>query len=377
MFYLVYYAGGVFIQPFVVVYFQELGFNGAQIGFLAGMTPLVFMLGAPLWTGLADSYNRHKLIMSVTIIVSVLVASLFPLVKSFLPIIPLVILYALFAAPITSLADSATMTMLASEKGMYGRVRLGGTIGWGLVAPLAGLIIQAYGIRWAFWGFSAIMVINFFISQKFTYAQKPKQESVLRDMRLVIADRRWIIFLAVAFIGGIAFTVMNSFLFPYMDELNISKTTMEIALTIATISELPILFFANYLLKRIQARDLIVLAMLITGLRMILYGVLNFQTGILVFQLLNGLTYPLFWVAGVSYANEISPEGMKATAQGLFGATVFGFGAAAGGLAGGLLLGGIGGQGLFLSAGGFVLVSVLAITLVERSQRTPRLQSLS
>lgn len=377
MFYLVYYAAAVFLQPFIILYFQDLGFTGAQIGLLAGMTPLIFMLSAPLWTGLADANNRHKLIMSVTIVASVFITSIFPLVKSFGVVIPLVILYASFAAPVTSFADSATLSMLGDDKAMYGRIRLGGTIGWGLFAPLAGLIIQSYGIRWAFWGYSAIMIFTLFISQKFTFVQRQKQESFVGDIHQVLTDKRWMLFLAMAFVGGVAFTVVNSFLFPYMDELNISRATMELGLTIATVSELPILFFANHLLKRFKAHGLLVLGMVITGLRLLLYGALNFQSGILAFQLINGLTYPIFWVAGVSYANEISPEGMKATAQGLFGALVFGFGAAAGGVAGGLLLGGIGGQGMFLVIGAFVLVSVLVITLIERYQRTLPLGSLN
>ena len=369
MFYLVYFSAAVFLQPNIVVYFQKLGFSGTQIGLLASLVPLIVMLGAPFWTGLADAKNRHKLIMSVAIIVSVVTASIFPLVNSFALIIPLVILNALFAAPIISFADSATMSLLGDDKDMYGRVRLGGTIGWGLMALLAGPVIGAYGIRWAFWGYSAILIFTLFISQKFTYPQKPKQESLAGDIRLVLIDKRWVLFLALAFVGGIALTTINIFLFPYMDELNINNTTRNIALTIATVSELPILFFANYLLKRFKAYGLLLLAMLITGIRLLLYGALNFQTGILVFQLLNGMTFPLFWVAGVSYANEISPEGMKATAQGLFGAMTVGFGAAAGGLAGGLLLGGISGQGLFLSIGVFTLLSLLVIFLIERTQR--------
>jgi MFS family permease len=79
-------------------------------------------------------------------------------------------------------------------------------------------------------------------------------------------------------------------------------------------------------------------------------------------------------VAGVSYANEISPEGMKSTAQGLFGAMVSGFGAAVGGFAGGLLIEAIGGRWLFLSAGVFVLASTLLITLARRSRHIPQTQ---
>jgi PPP family 3-phenylpropionic acid transporter len=371
-FYLFYFAAAVFIQPNFVLFMQRLDFSGAQIGLLAGMIPLIIMLGAPLWTGLADANNLHRLILSLTILVSVLIAILLPLVNSFASIIPLVILYALFIAPIIPFADSATLSMLAEDRAMYGRVRLGGTIGWGVVALLAGPIIGTYGIRWAFWGYAAMMIFTLIISQKFSYAQKPKQESLGGDLRMVLIDKRWAIFLILAFVAGIAFTMINSFLFPYMEELKINSVTRYIALTISTVSELPILFFANHLLKRFKAYGLLVLATAITGIRLLLYAAFNFQTGILAFQFLNAMTFPLFLVAGVTYANEISPEGMKSTAQGLLGAIVSGFGAAVGGLTGGLLIEAIGGRALYLSTGIFVLVSLAVILLIERIQRAPQ-----
>jgi PPP family 3-phenylpropionic acid transporter len=371
-FYLFYFAAAVFIQPNFVLFMQRLDFSGAQIGLLAGMIPLIIMLGAPLWTGLADANNLHRLILSLTILVSVLIAILLPLVNSFASIIPLVILYALFVAPIIPFADSATLSMLAEDRAMYGRVRLGGTIGWGVVALLAGPIIGTYGIRWAFWGYAAMMIFTLIISQKFSYAQKPKQESLGGDLRMVLIDKRWAIFLILAFVAGIAFTMINSFLFPYMEELKINSVTRYIALTISTVSELPILFFANHLLKRFKAYGLLVLATAITGIRLLLYAAFNFQTGILAFQFLNAMTFPLFLVAGVTYANEISPEGMKSTAQGLLGAIVSGFGAAVGGLTGGLLIEAIGGRALYLSTGIFVLVSLAVILLIERIQRAPQ-----
>jgi PPP family 3-phenylpropionic acid transporter len=376
-FYFAYFAALAFLQPFIILYFQELGFSGAQIGFLAGMTPLVFMIGYPLWTGLADAKMRHKLIMSLTILVSILTTALFPLIKSFTLLIPAIFIYALFAAPVISFADSATLHMLAEKKDLYGRIRLGGTIGWGLVAPVAGAIIERYGIQWAFWGYSVIMVFTLLICQRFNFGQSAEREPMRANVRKVITDQRWIFFLSLMFVGGVAFTVVNSYLYPYMEELEISRSTMGFALTIATLSELPVLFFSKNLIDRFKAHGLLFIGMFITGLRLILYAVLPFQAGILIFQLINGLTSPLVLVAAVSYANEIAPEGMKATAQGLLGAVMFGFGGAVGGAIGGLMLGSMGGQAMFLLTGIAVFLGMFVIFLLERNQNARQVQGIS
>jgi len=92
-------------------------------------------------------------------------------------------------------------------------------------------------------------------------------------------------------------------------------------------------------------------------------------------QLLNGLTFPAMWVAGVSYAYENAPAGMGTTAQGIFSATVFGLGTAVGGFAGGLLLESVGGRGLHLVFGVVLLAVVAIVTLIQR--RLPAEQKTS
>jgi PPP family 3-phenylpropionic acid transporter len=210
------------------------------------------------------------------------------------------------------------------------------------------------------------MFLTLIVSQRFVFGQSAEGTSLQGGVRTLVTNRRWVLFLALAFVGGMGFASINNYLLPYMEELKASKTTMGIALAIATLFELPVLFFADRLLKRFKAHGLLVLAMIVTGVRLLLYAALNSPAGVLVVQILNGLTFPAVWVAGVSYADENAPAGMSATAQGLFGAMVSGFGAAAGGFIGGLLLESIGGQSMYLVFGVMVLVGIAIITLIER-----------
>ena len=170
----------------------------------------------------------------------------------------------------------------------------------------------------------------------------------------------------MAFACGVGFAAINTYLFAYMRELDASESTMGLALTIATLSELPVLFYANRLLGRFGSFGLLVVGMAITGIRLLLYAAVSLPAGILVFQILNGLTFPAVWVAGVAFADENAPTGLSATAQGLFSAMVFGIGAAVGGLIGGLLLESVGGRVMYFVFGLFVLLSLAILAPAER-----------
>jgi PPP family 3-phenylpropionic acid transporter len=367
-FYFFYLAAASFTMPFFVLYYEGLGYTGAKIGLLAGIVPLVIMVGAPFWTRLADTKRCHHLIMSVTTGITIVIAIIFPLFKDFPLILTLCILSAFFVAPIMPLADSATMNMLGSEKNLYGRVRLGGTFGWGMFALLSGYIIQTYGTRWVFWGYGLIMVVVFFISQKFTYPTRVETESNNVRLRGAFVTRPWMVFLLLSFIAGVGLTTINSFLSPYLKELDISQSFMGVALVISIIGELPVLFYSNRLLKRYGSFLLLVTATAMSAVRLLLYAGVYSTQGILIFQLLNGLTYPLFMVAAVSHTNDISPEGMKATGQGMMNAVASGIGPAVGGFFSGVLMGSIGGQAMFISIGSVMLAGVIVIFGLERKR---------
>ncbi|MCB9422682.1 MAG: MFS transporter [Ardenticatenaceae bacterium] len=362
-----FFACVAFIGPFTVLYYRELGFSGAQIGLLTGLAPLITMLSAPLWTGLADTSNRHRFIMSLTLLLSSLSMVLLPLLRSFLPVLLLVATFNLFFAPINSLADSATMFMLGEVKDRYGRVRVGGTFGFGLAAILAGSLVENYGLKMAFWGGSVMLFLGLLVSQKLEYNQSQKTTPIRQGARTLLQNRPFILFLAMAFAGGLNVATTTNYLLPYVKELGAESSIMGLILMTGTLAEIPILIFSHHLLKRFQPYTLVTLAVAISGVRLLLLAIINTIWLIFPVQLLNGLGYPLMWLAGVAYADQNAPPGLNATAQGLFGATVGGLGMAVGGFSGGLLLDVVSGREMFVIFGTIVLTIVgLVMVLGKR-----------
>jgi PPP family 3-phenylpropionic acid transporter len=366
-FYFLYYGAAASLIPFLVIYYERLGLSGRQIGFLAAIPPFVFLISAPAWGAAADATKQHKRLLMVAIAGALAVVFIFSRTTAFVWIIPVAVVYAFFAAPIMPLVDASTMDWLGEKRNLYGRIRLWGAIGWGITAPLIGWLIERSGVQWAFYGYIILMlgglVVAWFLPIRETSAQQP----FWSGMRLFAGNRQWLLFLAVVFIGGTCMAIILNFLFLYMNDLGVSKTLMGLTLTFATISELPIFFYSNRLLNRWGARGLLLIALAATVVRALAYTVVSDPWMFLVVSLLHGLTFSAMWVAGVSFADSMAPEGLGATAQGLFSAVLLGLGGIAGGLIGGFLYDELGVVAMFRWAAAFALVGLVVFALGSRN----------
>lgn len=62
------------------------------------------------------------------------------------------------------------------------------------------------------------------------------------------------------------------------------------------------------------------------ALRFLLYSIIRDPLWVLPVELLNGITFGLSYIAGISYSAKIAPVGSEGTVQGLFSMAFQGFG---------------------------------------------------
>ena len=364
--YFIYYAAASSLIPFLTLYYQGLGLTGREIGILTGISPLMTLVGASVWSLLADLTQKHRLLFLIAIggtWGSVFLLSQF---ESFLWLIVAVVAYAFFVAPLMPLVDNTVMVLLGKEKDAYGRYRVWGAYGWGLVAAIVGWVLQRAGLHWIFYVYLSLLLILFALAWRLPIQQTSISKTNFgSSLRQLLTNWRWLLFLAVALVEGMSLGIFLNYLFLHLENMGASRVVMGFSLTIATLSEIPIFLNSRRLLRG-GAPFLLAVSLAIMVIRAFAYASMTAAWQVLLISLLHGPTFSAMWSAGVAYADETAASGLSTTAQGLFNGMVLGLGAALGALVGGFLYESAGAVTAFQWAGWACLAALILFVGVHR-----------
>ncbi len=198
-YYFVYFAGVASLTPFLALYYKGRGLNGREIGILSAISPLVGLVAAPLWAGLADATRKHKAIFTLATIGVVIIAFVISITTTMFWLIPVTIAFAFISAPIMPLIDSNTMIFLGGQRDQYGRIRLWGAVGWAIAAPITGALIQSSGIQWSFYAYAAMLAIALLIAIPIPMSHTQTPVPFWNGLRSLLSNRRWVFFLVMVF----------------------------------------------------------------------------------------------------------------------------------------------------------------------------------
>lgn len=362
-FYFFYYAAGASLFPFLVLYYHELGLSGREIAWLMAITPFTALFSASLWGAIADATQRHRQLLLVAIIGVMGSALTLSATTTFATLLPVVATFAFFMAPIIPLVDNSVLEALGENRSRYGRIRLWGALGWGITASILGRLTQTFGLSYSFYGYALLMISCFIIATRLPISHVQIGQKFTHGLKQLLGNTQWLLFLITLLISGIGLSTAHSYLFLYLEGLGASKSLMGLSLAVATISELFIFFYAGRLLDRWGTRKILITTLIAHVIRLMGYAFAQTPEQVLFIQLLHGPTFSLIWVAGVSYANQMAPKGMGATAQGLLSAVYFGMGATGGGIIGGYLYESIGLSQMYFWAGIWVSGGLILFTI--------------
>lgn len=375
LFYFCWFGAIGAIVPFVSLYYRGTGLTLGQIGLLVALPGLLQVVASPLWGVLADALRLHRLLLPVAITGTLLPVLLIGHVTSYTALIGLVTVQSLFAAPVSALADSATLALLGTARERYGAQRVWGAVGWGLSTLLFGRLVTQGGLGVIFVGYALLATLAAGAALAL-----PRPALAHVDLRIaartLLRDRRWFRLLGCVLLVGCCGAAISSFLSLYLQDLGATSQQIGLAYTLAGLSELPVMALSPLLLRRWGARPLLVAAGLLYAVRVAIYIIAPTPGWALAAQLLHGPCFAAFWIAGVVEAQRLAPRGLEATAQSLFGVAAFGVASSLASMVGGSVFQFFGSAALFGLGGMLALCGSIGLLLGPRTTHAKQAESL-
>ncbi|GLV42704.1 Sugar baby [Carabus blaptoides fortunei] len=290
-------------------------------------------------------------------------------------------------AVVVSVGDAICFEKLGDKPNLYGNQRLWGSIGWGTFSIIAGFLVDANSegetkknYSSAFYLMLVMMGLDVLVSSRLKYNQINISNNILRDVGKLISRPRIVVFLCwCAFVGACTGCLwqFQFWLLEDLARLQENNSGCDMHLWIKTLEglvmgiqclggELPFFFLSGWILKRIGHIHCMSIVLLGIGIRYVLYSTLVDPWWVLPIELLNGVTFGLFYATMASYASIAAPPGTEATIQGLVGAVFEGVGMSLGNTISGVLYDKYGGWTTFKSFGIVSLILCFVHILIQR-----------
>lgn len=361
-YYFFYYGAiGTFI-PYIALHYQRIGLGGEQIGLLTALAPAVLLIAGPLWGAIGDRFNLHRHLLPIATLGAVLPAVLMAFTDSLAGLIFLTVTQAFFSTAIGPLADSAALEISSATRVPFGQLRIGGSIGFMVISVATGWLLVHVSTPYLFFAYAACMIIAALVAMPLPARRHYWNAPIWDGLGLLIRQPSFAVFLAVALLVGASAMAVGNFFPLHIAAIGGDASVIGIAGAIGALSELPILYNSDKVLRRMGG----LWAGMATGVAVyaVRWWLLSLMTSpalIMALQLSHSISFGLYLISSVAYADSLAPEGLAATAQSLLVAASFGLGAMIGSLGGGVLYANVGAATLFQIAG---IVNVLALGLL-------------
>lgn len=367
-FYFLFFGAVGCFFPYLNLYYQRAGLTGWQIGLVVALASLTSQLAAPLWGLISDSRALGRRLLSVAVGGCIVAALLISAGSTLGWFAVLAVGFSFFMAPAQPLVDSTALEVGSASNRSYGSLRAWGTVGFIIATLVIGRWMETAGLRVMFAGYGLLMLGCLLLSLRFPTSSESWTGPVSRGLRVLLADRVFVLVLISVLVLSAAIRAADSFFTLYLDGIGASEGSVGLSWAMAAMTEAPVLFLSGALLRKLGARGLLLLACGTYALRWLLYAQTTSPGPVLAIQLLHGLSYGPYLVGGVVFAGERAPKGLGATAQGIYTGTAMGIAGFAGALIGGRLYDVVGVASLFRICSLAAVVALLLMLLSARAR---------
>jgi PPP family 3-phenylpropionic acid transporter len=334
--YFLYYGAVGTTLPYFAPYLRDLGFSGSAIGTVQMLGPLLAPAAALGWASLADRTGKPERILQVATAISLAAALFLPVARVPLAVGAVVLLQSVGDRAVVPLLDSLTMAHVQRTPGQsYARIRLGGSLGFAVLALLTGWLLAWRGDRLADplvpWLILALVAGYAIAVRGLPHAEpltgpRPGWLAV----RTLLGDGRLRLLLLGGAIHWMACAPFHLFFGLLVRDRGLPSAVTGLGMGAGVAAEMAVLLLFPRLAGRWSLPGLLATAFAGSALRWLALSRAESAAAVIGLQLLHGLTFGLFWSCSVEALSRMVPTALRATGQALFSAVVFGVGNALG-----------------------------------------------
>ncbi|KYN40874.1 Major facilitator superfamily domain-containing protein 6, partial [Trachymyrmex septentrionalis] len=254
----------------------------------------------------------------------------------------------------SSISDAFCFIILGQDKRLkYGKQRLWGAVGFGIVVCLSGYMIDFFSHDKVYKNYIPLILliitftcIDFICCIKLKLPFQSQSTTILKDVFTLFKSKSIVMFLCFSGFFGVLNTIMRNFLLWYVEDLSIATDYMDrmklieglILAAQAFSGEVIFFFLSGKILKKLGHGYTFTICFICYTLRFGLISLAPTPWWVLLIEFfMQGPSFALSLTAIISYANIITPTGATSTVQGLVQGVNEGLGFSVGSLIGGVL----------------------------------------
>jgi PPP family 3-phenylpropionic acid transporter len=343
-------AVGIF-EPYLTPLWRDFGLSSVEIGLLNAIMPGVAIVAPFLWTAYADATRQGDRIFLWNTWLSVGAALLLPAARRFTAAGLSIFCLAAFRTPLIPLANSMAFQALKGRPHGYAGIRLWGTIGYILAAVGAGAVIDRLGLRMGMYGVALALMACGAVAWAGRSRERVRLAPAgLREILEILRDRRFRTLLSATGLAWMSYGPYGTFYTIHLEALGRSRAFAGAAWALAATSELVVMLLWPRMCSWAQPRTWLMIALAAHPVRWLLSSIAHDPVLLLAIQLTHAFTFGVLYLAAVQNVERMAPEGLRATAQGVFASVTFGVGGLVGNSLGGFLYEPLGMTALYIAA---------------------------
>ncbi len=320
--------------PLVFGYLDHLEFSASEQTWILWAFPISAIVAMFFGNQFADRNFAAERFLAVSHLIGGAALVGLGLTKSYAPFLVLMWVHCLVYVPTISITNSIAFRAMTDPKAEFGPIRMGGTIGWILVAwPLFFLLSDAASRNMIFYvAASASFILAAF---SLTLPHTPPSKGTASDEPLAFLKAvkclaipavlvLWFVTLIDATVHDLYFNWTGDFL---QKTVGFSQKWVMPIMSIGQIAEIGTMAVLAFFLKRLGWKLTMMIGVLGHAARFATYSYLYQYPGLIVaVQILHGICYAFFFAAVYIYVDEHLPRDIRASTQGLFNLVILGVG---------------------------------------------------